>query len=603
MNGVGLGRLFGRSRLTAFGVLAMSMAMFCFKFLYFDLIWALDTTFSGFQFPMGYVTKLLMAALLTLPLLLWRSRGWVVAAGLAVDGLLIANMLYFRSYYTIIPSSSYLLVGNLADFTDSVIDSFRLSDVVYPLSTLYFAWRLGATDIAGALRGKGRVAARTYLWCLGAPALALVAYLALKGGYKSAYEDLMYDYPTCGAAVYTIPGAIAYEFVAEEIDLTPDLKAEIDGWLAGRPDAGALPVKVEACDNCIVLLCESFENWVLGLTVEGQEITPRLNRLLLGDSVLYCPRVLDQVKGARSIDAQLIIHTGLLPVNYGAYSYRFPNHTYPSIDAEWKRQRAGGEAYSFTVDKRTVWNVALVARDFGYTIVDKPNFVLDVKTGPRGRLGDDSFLRQSYEKIAGDGVWRAGGHTLLQCVTYSGHTPFVIPDSLKRVSFSDAVPQRLRDYMAVANYTDRAIGEFVDRVRSNPKLAGSMIVITGDHEGVGIDREKFRRDASVAKWLEAEHFVPLIVLNSPVAGRYEGVMGQVDIYPTLLDLLGLWDGAAWRGLGQSILRPGKAAMAVDKAGRVVGDAAGLSAAQVEQARRVFDISDKMICSDYFRTGR
>lgn len=53
-----------------------------------------------------------------------------------VDLLLIANLMYFRTYFTIIPAGSYLLVGNLADFTDSVWESLRLSDIVFPLTTL-----------------------------------------------------------------------------------------------------------------------------------------------------------------------------------------------------------------------------------------------------------------------------------------------------------------------------------------------------------------------------------------------------------------------------------------------------------------------------------
>ena len=35
--------------------------------------------------------------------------------------------------------------------------------------------------------------------------------------------------------------------------------------------------------------------------------------------------------------------------------------------------------------------------------------------------------------------------------------------------------------------------------------------------------------------------VPLIILNAPKEMHYEQVMGQIDIYPTLLQLLGLAD--------------------------------------------------------------
>src|SRR3712207_8613341 len=93
----------------------------------------------------------------------------------------------------------------------------------------------------------------------------------------------------------------------------------------------------------------------------------------------------------------------------------------------------------FTVDKKVVWNVAIVAQDFGYDkLLDKPFFVLDEKTGPRKRLGDVSFLRQCGEKLLTEELFQTGGHTLVQCVTYSGHGPFIIPEKSKRVQIGRA---------------------------------------------------------------------------------------------------------------------------------------------------------------------
>lgn len=88
-------------------------------------------------------------------------------------------------------------------------------------------------------------------------------------------------------------------------------------------------------------------------------------------------------------------------------------------------------------------------------------------------------------------MWPPHGHTMLQCVTYSGHTPFVIPDELKKVHFSNAIPERLRHYMEVANYTDRAIGDFVRLLKASGQYDNTTIIITGDHEGIGVDRATF----------------------------------------------------------------------------------------------------------------
>ncbi len=574
-------------------------AAFFLQFLYFDFVWALDSTFSGFQFPIGYVTKAAAAALLTLPLMWCRSRWYVIIISTLLDIWLIANLMYFRTYYTVIPAASYGLISNLADFGDSVVESLRLADIGLPLITIILSIILSKTDMRPTLAAIRKKATRRLTATLIGALAITMTFITIKGGYKKAYEDLMYDFPTCGAAVYTIPGAMAYEWLRGSIEMTPALRERVDSYLATRPGLSRPLPRVESRDNCIILLLESFESFVIDLRVEGQEITPNLNALLREQSTLYAPKVLTQVGGARSIDAQLILHTGLLPVSYGAYSYRFIHNTYPSIDKAWKQHYGSdARAMSFTVDKKTVWNVAVVAQDFGYELYDKPNFVNDVKTGPRGRLGDDSFLRQAYQKIADDSMWKPDGHTLLQLVTYSGHTPFVIPDNLKKVHFSDNIPERLRHYLEVANYTDRAIGNFMQRLRSNPKFANTMIVITGDHEGMGAPRADYRKNAEIARWLPAGCFTPFIVLNSPVSERYDDVMGQIDMYPTLLDLLGL--DYNWRGLGQSILDPDKLPFAITPQGKPMGDTEGATAGAIEHARQAYQISDTIISSNYFK---
>ena len=88
-----------------------------------------------------------------------------------------------------------------------------------------------------------------------------------------------------------------------------------------------------------MILAESLESWVLEQTVEGQELTPCLNRLLKDSTTIYAPYVVSQVKGGRSIDAQLMVNTGLLPIDNGVYSLKYPHSTYPSLARAMKQKR------------------------------------------------------------------------------------------------------------------------------------------------------------------------------------------------------------------------------------------------------------------------
>ena len=101
----------------------------------------------------------------------------------------------------------------------------------------------------------------------------------------------------------------------------------------------------------------------------------------------------------------------------------------------------------------------------------------------------------------------------------------------------------------------------------------------------------------IAKGIVSDtQFTPFIVVNSPVSMRYDKVMGQIDMYPTLLNLLQL-DDYYWTGLGESILNPNKKGFAVGSQMNVEGE--NYTPEEVDLAKEAYDISDEMIRFNYF----
>lgn len=86
------------------------------KFLLFDLLWALQTTFTLFSIPDLYINTIAFAFLFSLPIVLTKNKKIHVALMLLLDCILIANLMYNRTYNTIIPFDSYFRIGNLKDF-------------------------------------------------------------------------------------------------------------------------------------------------------------------------------------------------------------------------------------------------------------------------------------------------------------------------------------------------------------------------------------------------------------------------------------------------------------------------------------------------------
>ncbi len=567
------------------------------KLTLFDAIWCMDTTFASFSYLETYLSKLFIATLLLLPYILFRSKGAESVILFWLDSLLICNLLYFRTYYTHIPLSSYGLAGNLADFTASVRDSFRMIDILLPLSsvvTIFIALRRpDRKGISLVRRLPGYFAV-----LVGTAALNAVC-LGVKGGFHQAFNAVRQSSYLCSssAPMFTVFGCMYYDLTEQQQKITPEIEQRIESWLDAQPAWTPLPDSIETRRNCILILAESFESWVLEQEVEGQEITPCLNRLLKEPTTLYAPHVLTQVKGGRSIDAQLMINAGMLPLNSGAYSSLFADNHYatlPKAMHELKHSRN----YLLTIDKVSTWNQGAIAYSFGLdTIIAYHDFRKAEAFGTHKRIGDVPFFEQCSEKISDGEIWKQGETVFMQFVTYSGHAPFVLPQHLQEISFSDSIPAKAADYMKTARYTDKALGQFVDFLKSRPEYKETLIVITGDHEGLAFYRNELCQAPAMQGVVSDKPYTPLIILNSPVGMRYEDVMGQIDIYPTLLQLLGL-ERYPWKGMGQSILSPTKRGLAVGSHMNVEGDASdSLTLHHLQQAH---DIADLMLRFDYLK---
>lgn len=569
------------------------------KFILFDIFWCIDTTFASFSYAETYLSKLLSVFVLSSSYLLFRYRKVQIVILLLVDLLLVANLWYFRTYYTAIPLSSYALADNLTDFMASVLDSFRWNDLAFPFTTCLIGWMVRKSPSSSHTR-KERI---RYYWIpLCGIAGLLVLLNASKGGFRHSYQQLKQSAYLCSssAPLFTVFGCLYYDLTESEKVLTPAIQSEIRQWMTEQPSPSCSDTVLPPRKHCLVIIAESFESWVLEQKVNGQEITPCLNELLKEPTTLYAPRILTQVKGGRSIDAQLMICAGLLPLESGAYCSMYAdNHYYtlPKAMKEFKNSRN----YLLTIDKVSTWNQGAVAKSFGIdTIISYPDFRMTEAFGTHKRIGDVPFFQQCQEKIAKGEIWKAHESSYIQFVTYSGHAPFKLPEHLRTLPIPEGFPEKAGDYLTTAHYTDRAIGQFIDFLKTLPQYQETLVVITGDHEGLATDREELCHHPLCQGLVGDKPFVPFIVINSPVGRRYEQVMGQIDIYPTLLELLQL-DGYCWKGLGSSILHPEKEGVAVGSQMQVEGN--NYSPETVCHLRQAHHISDLILRFDYFATKK
>lgn len=586
---------------TRTGVLCAGMWILLFFFI---ADWCMSTTFRGMSEWLLYPVNILAGLILTLPYIITR-RTWVQAIIMSATALLLlCNIMYCRTYFTAIPLDSYALAGNLSDFTASIVDSLSAIDIFFPIIVI-------ATIIVACQQPKTNADATRPLmaYACGIVVSSLLTVFGIKqrGGFYNDYSTLLQScyYSTTGVPIYTIGGHLLYQATHNESKLTQQTIAEVEQW---KSDHNALvpftplPDSIQPRKSLVVILCESLESWPIEQTLDGQVITPYINSLIASPTTFYAPNMLTQVAAGRSIDCQLLLNCGLLPMTSSVYSMKYPQTNYPSLNKAM-RQTYGAESYMFTCDKPITWNQAVINRAFGCnTLFDRSSWVIDELIGSPAKLSDGSFLRQSVAKLRNDSIWPIGESRYLTFVTYSGHNPFRLPEKFHDPAFTpdpEKYPAKMVDYTTMAHYTDNSLRTLVEYIKSRPDYNNTLVVITGDHEGLASDRSEILKNPAARAIVSPKQFTPFIVLNSPITGRYEAVMGQIDMYPTLLRFLGLGS-YYWHGMGHAVPASREAQWAISSmTNEIVGDTTATPAPLLNHTLSARRISNAMITHNLF----
>lgn len=285
--------------------------------------------------------------------------------------------------------------------------------------------------------------------------------------------------------------------------------------------------------NLLVLQVESLENFVIGQSVDGQEVTPTLNKLL--SNSLYFDNYYTQINEGTSSDADLMTNTSVFPVRKGSTFFRFPYTTYNSLPAIMEKH--GYSTKAIHPDNGEYWNWMEALDNMGFQkCIDSKSFEMDevIFLG----LSDGSFFRQVKDTVINQ---KAPFYNFM--VTLTSHSPFEMPLRYQKLKLTgELADSRLGGYFQSINYTDRCIGTFINELEKSGVLDNTVLVIYGDHDSV----HKYFKDEiqsiqpSQQWWLENDRKIPLLIYSKgQQAQTIHTTGGQIDLMPTLLYLLGV----------------------------------------------------------------
>ncbi|MDP4160980.1 MAG: LTA synthase family protein, partial [Bacillota bacterium] len=223
--------------------------------------------------------------------------------------------------------------------------------------------------------------------------------------------------------------------------------------------------------NLILIQVESLQEFVIGKTINGQEITPNLNRLL-GNS-LYFKNYFGETWNGGTSDAEFLSNVSLYPPDKGSAYIDYPMNHYVTIGNVLQKQ--GYRTTALEANKPGFWNMTLMARAEGFQeLHDTNDFIHDEDIGIS--LADASLFKQSTPKVE-----KLPQPFYSFLITLSSHYPFKIPEKDQSL---DAAPYQgtlFGDYLEAVHYTDQSIGEFVKSLQANGLFNNSIVAIYGDH--------------------------------------------------------------------------------------------------------------------------
>ena len=464
------------------------------------------------------------------------GAAWFVVASLLFG--VVAEFVFWQEFTT---RFNFIAVDYLI-YTHEVIGNIQES---YPVAWILAAIGLAATAIVFVSRRHLQLSAAPHCWArravLAALALALpVASFQLANIDQAQADTNNYASELAGNGLFTLAAAMRRNELSYPRFYRTIPQGDADKALAALgvmrlPLSQALNPAHKAAyrpqdqhepdelgpfthrpKNVVLITVESLSADYLGIYGNRQGLTPRL------DEIARHGLVFDRLfaTGTRTVRGLDALSLGTPPIPGQAIVHRPHNDHLATIGEFLEAQDYatlfiyGGYGYFD--------NMNAYFRGNDYRVIDRTDFDDKSIAGENiWGVADESLFDNSLKVL--DQSAAGGKPFFAQIMTTSNHRPYTFPAG--RID----LPSGHRS--GAVKYTDYAIGRFIDQARAKPWFKDTLFVIIADH------------CASVAgkTSLPVEKYhIPLIFYAPGMLqpGHYSRIASQIDVPPTLLDLLG-----------------------------------------------------------------
>lgn len=312
--------------------------------------------------------------------------------------------------------------------------------------------------------------------------------------------------------------------------------------------------------NFLFLQLESFEDFVIGNSIDGQEITPNLNKLL--KKSYYFHNVKDRAMNGTSSDCDTMGMLSMVPSKTVPTFAFYPHNTYVSMPQLFQNQ--GYNTVYYMGAGGSIWNyndmmkhgVKFKGADFDFDSRNKVNTY----------ISDESLLEQALAKMDKKRLLSDDKPFYAHITLCNSHTPFIMPKKLCGLKLSKSLAANpMGDYLQAVNYVDGVLGRFLAEAEERGYLDNTVVLFTGDHRGV----HKYYpheinklSDKDYKEWMGKNNdaSLPIIIYDPEMpdgeARTFEAYGSHIDTMPTVMDLFGVsHDLFADTAMGRSLFSP------------------------------------------------
>ena len=505
----------------------------------------------------------------------------------------VVNSVYYLFYTSFASFSLLAELGLVGEVSDSLFEKLRLIDFIYILFPLLFVLihsklKKGSYYYYVTKVEKGaKMFIRTALVGIAIGSLTMIYFTSAdsakivklwnRGSMVKRFGIILYQGNDLVQSLKPkINSLFGYDEAAKEFK---EFYGEL--WSKEHKDNEYTDVLKDM--NVIFIHMESIQNYLIGMELNGIELTPTINKL--SEEGMYFDHFYPQISVGTSSDSEFTLNTSLMPVSSGTAFVSYYNRHYVAIPKILSEM--GYYTFSTHGNASTMWNRNNMHPILGYQeLIFKDQFEVTKENSVGLGLSDYDFFLQLQDKL--EYIEDNNDNYMGTIIQLSNHSPYASTGSnpelyyyfdrlnlnntyavydekngdYKEVTDKYLEDTELGDYFISAHYADMALGTFFEYVENSDYYNNTVFVLYGDHDARiakneyeyfynynTVTGERYKSgDENYVNFdnvsYELSKSTPLIIWtkNSEVASKIKrvnsNVIGMYDILPTIGNMMG-----------------------------------------------------------------